>query len=200
MKKIIPFTHHGYAISTLVTLLQDPQLSNLQHYGVAEQLGEISVSNPQATAALVTLLQNSQLSDRLRYDVAKVLDKISVGNPRAIANLETLLQDPQLSDWQRYRVAEQLGEISVSNPQAIAALVTLLQDPWPAFGLGETLGKILVRVTMPSVIWQLKNNISDKTCIDNFILPNPCFGVLLRCAETLSYQEFYTAWYPLHPN
>jgi HEAT repeat protein len=142
-REIIPFTHHGYAITFLVTLLQDTQLPYNLRDNVAEVLGEIAIGNPVAITSLVIFL----LHDLRSFMRSEVLSKIAIGNPEAITTLLTLLQNPQLN-YLHKEVAKVLGEIAVGNPEAITTLLTLLQNTQSSnqmhYTVAEVLGEIAV--------------------------------------------------------
>jgi NACHT domain/HEAT repeats len=132
VRDTIPFTHSGYAIAGLISLVRNPShlvwnlpLSWLPSE-VAKALGKIAVGNLEAIANLTDLVSNPTFDDGLRKIVGGVLDQIAVGNSTAISALIELLRDANLDDELRSVVAETLGEIAVGNPKAIAALIELL--------------------------------------------------------------------------
>jgi Trypsin-like peptidase domain/NACHT domain/HEAT repeats len=187
--------------------LNDHSLYDDYRSDVDEVLCKIGVENQKIAALMI--LNNRSLDDDYRSNVAEVLGQIGVGNEEAITALINLLNDRSLDDNYRSDVAEVLGQIGVGNEEAITALINLLSDRsfltfmyddyWRRCKVSDALVKISIRITMPSTICQLKNNVTDEVCKSDFRIYDSCYQVLLQYTQTLTYTEFHTAWHYSSP-
>ncbi|MEB3311314.1 MAG: NACHT domain-containing protein [Snowella sp.] len=129
-------------------------------------------------------------------------------NEKKIMSLIELIQCSQ-DKATIFRAVTDLGKIEQGNEQAITALVSLIQSSFcggTSFRNTEaSLKAILVKEQMPRVITKLKDYLSEKdyTNYSDYCRYKTCYSVLWKCAQTLSYPEFYKAWHSqpeiIHP-
>ncbi|MBD2411723.1 HEAT repeat domain-containing protein [Nostoc calcicola FACHB-3891] len=187
------------AIDALVELIGNPQLDYFTRKQAAESLEEIDSGNQKAIDALVKLIDKPQLNDYTRREAAESLGKIGSGNQKAIDALVELIGNPQLDDFTRWQAADSLGEIDSGNQKAIDVLVELIAKPqlndstqWQA---ADSLEKIMLEEQMPSVVTVLKNYLSPETYKNDFERFDNCYKVIWKCAQSMSYPDFYQAWH-----
>jgi HEAT repeat protein len=143
---------------------------------------------------LIKLL--SSPDEHTRFQAAKSLEEIDPGNKEAISALIKLLSSPD--EYLRGDATESLGQIAKGNKEAIFELINLLQfstDDSIRKQAAETLEKILQKEQMLGVVTALKDYLSDETYQNNFDQFNYCYKILWKCAQTLSYPDFYQAWH-----
>jgi NACHT domain/HEAT repeats len=186
------------AIAALSAILNNPVLNDYWLYSsVALALGQVDVGNQEAIAVLISLLKDPALDYELRYLVALALGQFDVGDQEAIAVLISLLKDPALDSKLSYGAAHTLGQIGVGNQETISALIAVVSNPAFDYSVRSTVAEVLceisTRATMPSMIWQLKNYVTDE--VYNSERYDFCFKILFHCAQVLPYSVFYTAWH-----
>ena len=160
----------------------------------ASSLGQIGQGNETAILALIDLLRSS--SDKnIKSTVVNALEKIGKGNEKAILALIDLLHSS--SDETTFSLAIlTLQEIGQDNEKVILALIDLLRsssDETIVYQATESIEKMLQKEQMPKVIttlkyYLLKNNY--ESCFKRY-----SYQILWKCAQTLSYPEFYQAWH-----
>lgn len=185
------------AITALIDFLFSPSINQFALNQVAESLEKIGQGNQEAITVLTDLLSSpDELDELTRYQAAQSLERIDPGNQEAITVLRDILQSPT-NDFICAEVASRLGRIDTSNQEAIAALTKLLSSSNKKiyYQAASYLEQILQKEQMPGVVTALKDYLSNETYQNNFDQFDSCYKVLWKCAQTLSYSEFYQAWY-----
>ncbi|NCS29110.1 MAG: NACHT domain-containing protein [Microcystis aeruginosa F13-15] len=160
----------------------------------ASSLGQIGQGNETAILALIDLLRSSSDEKTVR-DTIWSLEKIGQGNETAILALIDLLRSSSNKNI-KSTVLNALEKIGKGNEKAILALIDLLHsssDETIVYQATESIEKMLQKEQMPKVIttlkyYLLKNNY--ESCFKRY-----SYQILWKCAQTLSYPEFYQAWH-----
>jgi hypothetical protein len=189
------------AITTLEELLNplnpnlDKDILNARCY-VAESLGKIDPGNKTAIAILVELIQKTE-DEETRSEAVRILGEIGTGNEKAIAALIELIQNGGDED-ELVATAESLGKIDPGNEIAIATLVKLILNGRDEDEIAaNSLNSILQGDQFPKVVTALKHYMTDLVYENNFSFYSACHDVLWRCAQNMTYPDFYQAWH--HP-
>ncbi len=186
------------AINTLVELIHPTQEEYIQDDSIrvqaAHSLGRIVPSNEIAISTLVDVIQTQKDEDTV-LDAIISLGEVSKGNELAINALVKLIQN----GWdQEERVAETLGKIDPGNEIAITTLVKLILDGGDEDEIvADSLEQILQGAQYPKVVTALKNYMIDEVFKHHryFYFYQSCHDVLWRCAQNMSYPDFYRAWH-----
>lgn len=189
------------AIAVLINHLSSPNEST--RFQAAMSLGIIGQSNSEVITPLIKLL--SSPDENIRQSAVWSLERIGQGNPEAITSLIKLLSSHD--EDTDFEAADSLGKVDSGSKEVIAALIKLLSSPdtdeytedirWQA---AENLEKSLPKEKMPKLVTVLKDFISDETYRNNDRFEH-YYNILWKCAQTLSYSEFYQAWHnPSLPN
>jgi hypothetical protein len=190
------------AIDALILLLSHPALEYWLIRNIVDTLGKIAVGDRIAIDALILLLKTA-LEDTVFTSVIEALGKIAVRDGAAIDALISLLPNPTLEHRLLSCISGNLNKVAPGTREAIDALISRFYDKdlhnnsWEREAAVD-LGKILTAETMPLVIWQLKNNVTDEVYRSNFKLFDACFKILFQCAQTLSYPKLHAAWHQTH--
>jgi HEAT repeat protein/transcriptional regulator with XRE-family HTH domain/energy-coupling factor transporter ATP-binding protein EcfA2 len=157
-------------------------------------LEKIGQGNETAILALIDLLRSSS-NKNIKSTVLNALEKIGKGNEKAILALIDLLHSS--SDETTFSLAIlTLQKIGQDNETAILALINLLcssSDETILYQATKSIEKMLQQEQMPKVVttlkyYLLKNNY--ESCFKRY-----SYQILWKCAQTLSYPEFYQAWH-----
>jgi HEAT repeat protein/energy-coupling factor transporter ATP-binding protein EcfA2 len=160
----------------------------------ASSLGQIGQGNETAILALIDLLRSSS-NKNIKSTVLNALEKIGKGNEKAILALIDLLHSS--SDETTFSLTIlTLQKIGQDNETAILALINLLcssSDETILYQATKSIEKMLQQEQMPKVVttlkyYLLKNNY--ESCFKRY-----SYQILWKCAQTLSYPEFYQAWH-----
>jgi HEAT repeat protein len=186
------------AISTLIQLIDPNQnefiLDDETRCYVAESLGRIDPGNEKAIAVLIELIQTTE-DWETRSEAVSILEQIGTGNEMAIAALVKLIQAAD-DDAICRNVAESLGKIDPGNETAITALIELILNGWDEDELAaNSLEAILQGNHYPKVVTALHHYMTDRVFKDNFFFYHSCHDVIWRCAQNMSYLDFYQAWH-----
>jgi hypothetical protein len=125
------------------------------------------------------------------------LEKIAPGNQQAIEALLRIFETTESEDTRRI-AAESLGEIAPGNQRAIEAFVRILETTESKDtreNAAESLEKILQKSQMPSVVSALQHCLADEVYQTNFDLFEKCYDLIWRCAQNMTYPDFYQAWH-----
>jgi HEAT repeat protein/energy-coupling factor transporter ATP-binding protein EcfA2/transcriptional regulator with XRE-family HTH domain len=162
-------------------------------------LEKIGQGNETAILALIDLLRSSS-NKNIKSTVLNALEKIGKGNEKAILALIDLLHSS--SDETTFSLAIlTLQKIGQDNETAILALINLLcssSDETILYQATKSIEEMLQQEQMPKVVttlkyYLLKNNY--ESCFKRY-----SYQILWKCAQTLSYPEFYQAWHaPTNP-
>ena len=162
-------------------------------------LEKIGQGNETAILALIDLLRSSS-NKNIKSTVLNALEKIGKGNEKAILALIDLLHSS--SDETTFSLTIlTLQTIGQDNETAILALINLLcssSDETILYQATKSIEKMLQQEQMPKVVttlkyYLLKNNY--ESCFKRY-----SYQILWKCAQTLSYPEFYQAWHaPTNP-
>ncbi len=121
-----------------------------------------------------------------------------MGNEETITSLISELDSTQDKETLCI-VTDRLTMIAVENEKAIASLISLLdstQDEFIRWRVAESLEKIITtKQNYVSTVSGLSKHINLITYRINFDLYDKCYNLLWKCAENLTYLEFYQAWY-----
>ena len=194
-KEVLKETDRETAISFLAEMLEDDTTHNDE---VALLLGQIDPSNKRAIAYLVELTQpNMWGENRLKY--ASKLGQITLGKEAAIATLIEMIQSDETSGDEVLKAVESLVEIDPGNQPgnetAIITLVELILDGEDKDTIvADSLERILQGNEFPKVVAALKHYMTDQVFKDNICFYTACHDVIWRCAENMSYPDFYRAW------
>jgi HEAT repeat protein/energy-coupling factor transporter ATP-binding protein EcfA2/transcriptional regulator with XRE-family HTH domain len=157
-------------------------------------LEKIGQGNETAILALIDLLRSSS-NKNIKSTVLNALEKIGKGNEKAILALIDLLHSS--SDETTFSLTIlTLQTIGQDNETAILALINLLcssSDETILYQATKSIEKMLQQEQMPKVVttlkyYLLKNNY--ESCFKRY-----SYQILWKCAQTLSYPEFYQAWH-----
>ncbi|WP_072926111.1 HEAT repeat domain-containing protein [Microcystis aeruginosa] len=157
-------------------------------------LEKIGQGNETAILALIDLLRSSS-NKNIKSTVSNALEKIGKGNEKAILALIDLLHSS--SDETTFSLTIlTLQKIGQDNETAILALINLLyssSDETILYQATKSIEKMLQQEQMPKVVttlkyYLLKNNY--ESCFKRY-----SYQILWKCAQTLSYPEFYQAWH-----
>jgi hypothetical protein len=184
----------------LSAIIPELNMDNPRLFLVAYTLGRIDVGNKLAITTLLRILSQLDLDDYSLCEVVHSLKEIAVGDRDAIETLLISLSKPRLSNSLKYSVADTLWHIDIGNEKAI--IITLLdlisQAEWDdslPMGTGESLNKIITMKMMPMVVNKLKYQVTTDVCEFNDKKFYICQTVMWKCAQALSYNEFYSAWH-----
>jgi hypothetical protein len=159
---------------------------------VAESLWKIDPGNEKAITTLVELIESAEDEDT-RSEVVCILGEIGTGNEKAINVLVELIQNECYED---HIVAESLGKIDPGNEMAINTLLELILNGWDEDEVAaNSLKSILQGNQFPKVVTALKHYMTEQVYEDNFFFYSACHDVIWRCAQNMSYPEFYQAWH-----
>ncbi len=206
------------AINALVELL-DPNPNEDEYIRyipsprgeVAESLGRIDPGNEKAIATLVELIESADTAEDEAWEIVSEavmsLGEIGIGNEKAINTLVKLIQN----GWdQEELIAETLGKIDPGNEIAITTLLKLILDGGDIeevmneevmniedMGAGaESLERILQGEQYAKVVTALKHYMTqDLIPFPYTYFYQPCHDVVWRCAQNMSYPDFYRAWH-----
>jgi HEAT repeat protein len=190
------------AISALVELIAPNQdesiLDDETRRYAAYSLGKIDPGNEKAITVLIELMHKSHENQdwSLLLDVINSFGIIGKGNEKAISALVKLIQTTN-----NYGIcveaAENLGKIDLGHEIAITTLIKLILTEWGEVeGMPERLEGILQSDRQfPKVAKALKHYMTEEVFIDKFFFYRFCHNVLWRCAQNMSYPDFYRAWY-----
>ncbi|MEB3120803.1 MAG: HEAT repeat domain-containing protein [Snowella sp.] len=181
-------------ITALIHLLFSPNADPFVLKQAKKSLEKIGQGNQEAIILLTDLL--SYPNELTRYQAAQSLGRIDPGNQEAITVFREILQS-STDDFICAGVAGSLGRIDSSNKEAVAALTKLLSSSNKEihYQAASYLEQILQKEQMPSVVMALKDYLSDETYQNNFYQFDSCYKILWKCAQTLSYSDFYQAWH-----
>jgi HEAT repeat protein len=188
----------------LVENLQPTHDENLR-WQAAKILEKIDSKNKQAISAMMEIFQSTQ-NKNLSCQIAAILVKIDPNNEKLIQFLSKITQsiEGQNISWQEIILLRNpfifdiFKSIDPNNEKVIAILIQLLQrgksghSRWEA---ARTLKTIVQKEQMPNVITTLKKHLSNENCKRDFERYKNCHEVVWKCAQTLSYLDFYRAWY-----
>jgi HEAT repeat protein/energy-coupling factor transporter ATP-binding protein EcfA2 len=183
------------AINVFVDLIRKSNDDSTKHF-VAQNLGEIAVGNENTINALVDLIRNSN-HDLTKNYVAQSLSKIAVGNENAINALVDLIRNLN-HDLTKLQAARSLEKIDPGNENAINALVDLIRNSnhdWIKNYAAQSLEAICKNKDMPKVVATLTPYLSVETYNNNSSQFERCHGIIWKCAENMTYSEFYQAWH-----
>ncbi|MEB3310339.1 MAG: HEAT repeat domain-containing protein [Snowella sp.] len=181
------------AIAVLGQLLKKNEDEFIQRQAAAS-LGKIDSGNLEALMTLIHLMQNSSNSDVRRLS-ARSLGAIGMNNAAAIAALIRTALITADKETRRATV-QSLGEIAVGNREACQTLMDLLRiqtDTSLRTEIAENLIKILSPKLIPLIIHPLKDALLNKGLKQDMAV----YAVFWYCAQHLSYETFYQAWYQL---
>ena len=145
---------------------------------------------------MVDLISNSN-DNSTKYSVAQSLGKIDPGNENAINALVDLIRNSNNYFTNKYAVLS-LGEIAVGNENAINALVDIIRNSNhddTKSSAAYSLREILKNKHMPKVVAILTSYLSVETYNYNPSQFENCYGIIWKCAQNMTYPEFYQAWH-----
>jgi HEAT repeat protein/energy-coupling factor transporter ATP-binding protein EcfA2 len=184
---------HETAIEALIRVLETTQ-DEYTRQRAAASLGKIDPGNQTAIKALVRVLKTTQ-DEYTRQRAAASLGKIDPGNQTAIKALVKVLET-NLNNFNNFnnftkRAAASLVEIG-SHETAIEALVKVLettQNGYTRESSAAILGEIVTgnQTAIKILVRSLRSN----------SMPKEGYILMMKCAESLSYKEFYRAFHAL---
>jgi HEAT repeat protein len=167
-----------------------------------EKLGEINTSHLEAVNVLVELSRS--FDERIYKRAIESLGKIGVNIPQtSISKVKTVLlelvQSVDNKDTCR-QAAESLGRIDPDNLEAVKALTDLLKhtvDSRQIYrNVAKSLRKILkIEKSMQQAVIELRDILSDESSQKNPVRFEKCYKIIWKCAQNLSYPDFYRAWH-----
>jgi hypothetical protein len=177
-------------------------------YELASYLGEIDEGNSQAIPFLMRLIDGREVDETCEfYDVefdelANTIIKIAVGDRHAINQLIGILERWKLDDWDVSQIQKILLRI-VTNDDEIIELITnsflRFDKKNSLLALSRILRWKMTDRMKPWVLSRLKYFVTNETSEAEFEKSDSCLKILFECAQTLSYPEFHTTWYPPIP-
>ncbi|MBW4474948.1 MAG: HEAT repeat domain-containing protein [Stenomitos rutilans HA7619-LM2] len=181
-------TGNERAIQALVQILETTQDEDTRLIAT-ENLGKIGIGNETATRMLMQVLETTQ-NEYICWKTANSLGKVGVINDeRAIHELMRLLETTQ-SSYICWRTANSLSEIDTGNEITIQALVRVLEttrNEYTRRSTIECLSKIGTNNerTIKFIVQSLRR----------YLRTEKAFELMVKCAETLSYQAFYQVFH-----
>jgi HEAT repeat protein len=206
--------HYDYAISALgeigmgsikahsilLSFLSQPNLDEGIYWGLLTALGKVDVGDSKevAISSLLHFISQPDIYDDTKSLMISTLGEIAIGDVKTITALLPLLYEQDLWEDVRFNAAQALGQIAVGNVKVIAALLPFLSQPDLDVNLRSSvtlaLSEAMTIEMMPMVINQLKNQVATEIESD-FEVSGECYYIISQCVQSLSYQEFDTAWY-----
>ena len=187
------------AINALFDLIRNQNVDFHTKYYAAESLGKIAVGDENAISALVDLIRNQDVDFHTKYKAAERLGKIDPRNENAINALVELIRNQDVDYPTKYHAAQSLGKIAVGNENAINALVELIRNQdvdYPTkYHAAQSLREILTDKHMSDIIKALTPYLSLETYNNSPKLFRVIYEIIWKCAENMTYPEFYQAWY-----
>jgi Domain of unknown function (DUF4062)/NACHT domain len=189
-------SHSDPAITSLLKLLK--KLDDLPRdlcYKVLCLVKHYDINHQDIVDSLLPFIGVKDLGHDFHSVIANILSKVAVGNQTVIRHLLGLLESEKF----KYTSLKILRKIAVGDSNAVDRLVRLLPqdsvDDEFRTHVAIALEKIVKKETMPSVILNLKNYVTEEACESNFSLFQDCYKILFYCAQTVSYLEFYDLWH-----
>jgi hypothetical protein len=183
----------------LSAIILELDINNPKLLLAAYILGRIDVGNKLAITTLLTIISQSNLDDCSLFELLHCLQEIALGNREVIETLMDFLSKPNLSNILRHSVAYTLWNIDIGNNKAITTLIDLIShsewDDSLPLGTGEDLNEIITIDLMPMIVSKLKYQAQTDMCKSNDKKFYICKTVMWKCAQSLSYHEFYSAWH-----
>jgi len=159
--------------------------------------------NEDRIIELVKILGTSE-DNNVLIKAVEELGNIAIGHDRAIDELIRILGNTEnLDDFEAEfdlveSVLESLGNIAIGNEKAISLLVKIL-DNAEGYLIGlvavGTLGKILQDSPLPLIVSILKKYLSDDFRTHKRSVCDGALKFIWRCANSMTYQDFYKAWH-----
>ncbi|MEH2416378.1 HEAT repeat domain-containing protein [Nostoc sp.] len=157
----------------------------------AESLSKIQPSNELVISTIIETIESSEDDDLIELAVI-YLQEFAINDQKAIATLEKLA----LTEDYGYSIEESLGTIDPGNETAITNLLALILNGEDEDELvAGSLERILQGNHFPKVVAALKHYMTDQALKKNIHFYTACHDVIWRCAENMSYPEFYHAWH-----
>ncbi|MBD2624939.1 HEAT repeat domain-containing protein [Trichormus variabilis] len=180
---------NGKVIATLDQLLDISQDENTR-LQIAYSLNRIDPGNEKVIPTLEQFLDTSQDKDK-SFQAAYNLGKINFGNAKAISTLEQFIDISQDED-KRLQAVYRLEKIDPSNKKTISNLVKIFcesENDDTMRGASSLLNKIDIDYGNKdlSVLLQALN---DTTKLDYLR-----YSLIWKCAQKMSYPDFYHAWH-----
>jgi HEAT repeat protein len=186
-------------IKELSSILDELAPDHPRRFIVAHTLGRIDVGNKLAITTLIAIMSQLDLDDYFLCKVIHSLREIAVGDRETMEVFLDFLSKPNLSDTLKHSVANALWHIDIGNNKSMKTLLDIFsQSQWDdslPMGTGEGLSEIITTQMMPMVVNKLKHQITIDMCESNYKKFYICKTVIWKCAQALSYHEFYAAWY-----
>ena len=158
----------------------------------------------EAIQALIEVIQSSTDEGNLSFyffqEAVRSLGRIGKSDPKAIRMLIDLIGTSQ--DFSiRNNAVRSLYDAEALQSEAIWVLINLIRtDPDNLISITATksLGSLLQKHPLPSAVSVLKNCLVPKIRTNNncdLKLHERCYDVLLDCAQTMPYPDYYEAWH-----
>ncbi|WP_017720343.1 NACHT C-terminal alpha/beta 1 domain-containing protein [Kamptonema formosum] len=166
---------------------------------VVEYLGYTVPGNSEAVEALIEVIKTSSDQDVFR-EAVRSLGRIGKSDPKAIRMLIDLIGTSQ--NWViRWNAVQSLYHAEALQSEAIWVLINLIRTNHHnliRIAATKSLGRILQKHPLPSAVSALKNCLFPQSRSDNdcdLKLHLRCYDVLLDCAQTMPYPDYYEAWH-----
>jgi HEAT repeat protein len=185
-------------LETIEVLIQLASNTNdrLSLFLVVFYLGRIDPSSEarsKAMTVLTHLVDNADDED-LRRQAAVSLETLDSGNLEAIKVLTQLARFAN-NQSVRKQAAFSLGKIDPGNSEAITILAELYcnaDDSEAAWSLNKIL---TTEKSMQQAVVELRDILSDESSQKNPVRFEKCYEIIWKCAQNLSYPDFYRAWH-----
>ncbi|MEG4118395.1 NACHT domain-containing protein [Microcoleus sp. N9_B4] len=165
---------------------------------IVDILGKIAIVNQENTINNLVQRLNETSDESTCWRIAEALGILAVGNENAIAALLHLLEQP-FDVFTRIIAVDSLGKIARGKLEVINRLRQLLDgnsnELWSQI-IAESLEKnILTKQLSFKMIFDFKANLTNNISRNKFYIYKLSFNLIWKCAENLSYDEFYMAWH-----
>lgn len=195
------------AINTVIKLINIAQNENVW-LGANCLLALIEPSNKIAidfqSSVIQSFPEDSTLNVREKFmfwilsqKIAVNLGKANLADATAIATLINIIKIIN-NDSIYTTVAESLKQIGMGNKTPITSLINLLttnQNENTRRGIANSLPQILEGEQFTKVVIELKDYLKNDVWENDRSLFDNCYSLVWRCAENMSYLEFYRAWH-----
>jgi Trypsin-like peptidase domain/NACHT domain len=166
------------------------------NYEMSENLLKVLQDHRKVAEYIISIFDDKSYIE-IRHKLARILVNShadeAVAVERIIEAMENTNEMLELDILTKY-----LCEIAVRNKYLVKYIIEYLQQVFISKNISPTelttqLNKILSRDVMPTFIHGVKYYLNHQSCTSTKM--KGYYPLIIRCAQTLSYPEFHTAWH-----
>lgn len=201
-------------VINLFNLLADTKFTDLNHSQVLASLDMVILKNPDAFPSLISVIEKAldsrfEVDNYVLFKAVGYVEKIGRANSKAADILmQLILSDKNFGNYAiKYIALRSLISVGYGNQNVFDFLVELVHERanW-AIHLNSFessarytavggLGGIASNHLFELVVLNLKDYFQSKAhCVDR-MFKQGCYATLFRCAENMSYPDFFEAWH-----